>query len=430
MCKATRDMNNYKQEYRVNRKSKKEQQDRARKSARDLAEEVTERGRHNIASKAFRQVVSPSEGLSIEEGDEVVNTVPVALERLKFKSEAEELRKISMQGMTNMKDSNARQMKQQALVEAARYKLPTYLRGGGVQSPKTGGGVHQWLYNTALQLHRHLDPVLVIALLRNGVTDCGRTVTSREINDAVSNSLRVYAQSNQLRSAASMWIPLAAEKQSEKQSWPKLDYVARHRALSENQVTLAQLRAGSPWPIQPEYGTDGFVHLLFPRDPLLCCGTAPHAFQTKSKKDWGSELDKWSFIVPSPMSALKGRTKSGRTSARSNNNTGPRKYLVVEFDSGSFDEQAGLICHLAKRLPLVMVVHSGNKSLHAWFIVVGRSAADVQVFFAHAVSLGADPATWTPSQMVRMPGGVRHLGHGSVFQEVMWFNLNAITTHE
>ena len=91
-------------------------------------------------------------------------------------------------------------------------------------------------------------------------------------------------------------------------------------------------------------------------------------------------------------------------------NTGPRRYLVCEFDQGTPDEHAALLAHLASHEPLVCAVHSGGKSLHGWFHVEGQHEKKIQRFFRYAVSLGADPATWTRSQFVRMPGGRRENG--------------------
>jgi hypothetical protein len=60
--------------------------------------------------------------------------------------------------------------------------------------------------------------------------------------------------------------------------------------------------------------------------------------------------------------------------------------------------------------PLVLAVHSGGKSLHGWFFVAGQPDEKIERFFRYAVSLGADPATWTKSQFVRMPDGTRDNG--------------------
>ena len=100
-------------------------------------------------------------------------------------------------------------------------------------------------------------------------------------------------------------------------------------------------------------------------------------------------------------------------------NTGPRHYLVVEFDQGSFDQHAALLWHLRKFAPLMICVHSGGKSLHGWFFVADESEPVIEEFFRYAVSLGADPATWTRCQLVRMPDGQRDNGKR---QRVVFFD--------
>jgi hypothetical protein len=66
--------------------------------------------------------------------------------------------------------------------------------------------------------------------------------------------------------------------------------------------------------------------------------------------------------------------------------------------------------HLGRFAPPVCAVHSGGKSLHGWFFVYEQPEEKVRRFFRYAVSLGADPATWTRSQFVRMPDGTRDNG--------------------
>ena len=116
------------------------------------------------------------------------------------------------------------------------------------------------------------------------------------------------------------------------------------------------------------------------------------------------------------MSAVTGLTQEGRESKHALSNTGPRRFLVAEFDQGTLDEHAALLVHLAGFAPLVCVAHSGGKSLHGWFYVHGQPEGRVLKLFRYAVSLGADDATWTPSQFVRMPDGLRDNGrHQTVF---------------
>lgn len=153
------------------------------------------------------------------------------------------------------------------------------------------------------------------------------------------------------------------------------------------------------------------------------------------------------FIVPSPMTARTGLTKEGKVSAHSLDNTGPRRFLVIEFDLKEADKKghdtkdaafirwaanrgqsisdisAALLLHLAERAPLALAVHSGGKSIHGWFSAHGRPEELLRRFISYAVSLGADRALWTRSQFVRMPDGTRDNGNR---QTVFFFNPEVI----
>lgn len=124
------------------------------------------------------------------------------------------------------------------------------------------------------------------------------------------------------------------------------------------------------------------------------------------------------LIVPNPMSKPFGTTQDGRQSPRCTGNAvspSERTYWVVEFDKnpdGSsgvpLDSQARRLLWLAGKMRLVMVVHSGSKSLHGWFSPVDDVARQtIPAWCALAVEIGADPATFRPEQLVRFPWGVR-----------------------
>jgi hypothetical protein len=125
------------------------------------------------------------------------------------------------------------------------------------------------------------------------------------------------------------------------------------------------------------------------------------------------------LIVPSPMTARIGLTQDGKESAHALEITGARRFLVIEQDSGTVDVQAAVLLHLADWAPLALAVHSGSKSIHGWFYCAGQPEEKLQSFMRYAVSLGADSATWTRSQFVRMPGGARDNGKR---QTIFFFN--------
>ena len=59
-------------------------------------------------------------------------------------------------------------------------------------------------------------------------------------------------------------------------------------------------------------------------------------------------------------------------------------------------------------MPLVLVVFSGGKSLHAWWRVFEKTESQSRDFMRRAARNGADPKTFDISQFVRMPGGTRN----------------------
>ena len=82
--------------------------------------------------------------------------------------------------------------------------------------------------------------------------------------------------------------------------------------------------------------------------------------------------------------------------------------------------QISIIKHLSQFLPLVLVLHSGGKSFHAWFNGCDASEDRVLAFRRHAATLGADKAVFTKCQMVRMPNQNRE-NNGNL-QELHYFD--------
>jgi len=115
----------------------------------------------------------------------------------------------------------------------------------------------------------------------------------------------------------------------------------------------------------------------------------------------GNELVR--YICPCPLKDPDG--------GRVKENIQVHKYIIYESDAEGikyrFDLQAGLISRLKKILPLKMVVHSGNKSLHAWYECEGQDPEKIQEFMNMGIRLGADPAVFRPNQLVRMPWAFR-----------------------
>jgi hypothetical protein len=294
--------------------------------------------------------------------------------------------------------------------------IPAFLRAMLDAPPPAGEGVHLWLFRVARHLHAHLPAGEIVALLESRVVNCGRHVPRSEIVSAVQSSL------------ANAWQPKGhAGPVQTTRKWPTLNREQREAIVSDG-GGLADLREMSPWRIEDNARHAEFIiDRLFPPNALLCCGKSNSVFDTRPREAWRGQLSALQLIVPSPMSAVTGQTKNGKKSKHALANTGARRFLVCESDTGTPDAHAALLVHLAGYAPLVLAVHSGGKSLHGWFYVQGQPEEKVRRFFRYAVTLGADPATWTRSQFVRMPDGTRENGKR---QTVYFLNFKPVERAE
>lgn len=275
--------------------------------------------------------------------------------------------------------------------------LPHFVRDLLASPPRRGEGLNNWLYRVARVLHPYRAANEIVLLLEAAIA--GEPVKPGEIERAVKSS------------AATAWKPGQPTTQmTHAPVWPHVN-AAQRAAIIASRVGLYDV-----WEISPVRFEDNESHAeevidsLFPGNPLLCVGQSNSQFATQHRESWRGRLATMQLIVPSPMSDATGHTQEGKVSEHSLENTGPRRFLVIEQDNGDVDEQSAILLHLAGKAPLALAVHSGSKSIHGWFYCAGQPEERLQMFMRYAVSLGADRATWTRSQFVRMPGGTRDNG--------------------
>jgi hypothetical protein len=298
-------------------------------------------------------------------------------------------------------------------------RLPEWLSAKVINPPNAGSGVHRWLFTISLQLHGHLSANEIASVLAAVVSNCGRPVDSREIRDAVNAAAELKKKTARIsKVGGKSCSEVNGAYCMSKPKWTSINSRERARIISDIPMTEHLLNILSPLSIDGDQPPlKWFLQQLFPPGSLLCIGESSHSFVTRPLvRLLTSKLGSTELIVPSPMTAIHGMTKQGKRSMHTLSNTGARYYLVTEFDSGTADEQAALIWHLRDFAPLVMVLRSGGKSLHAWWACSGVD----ERFFRYAVSLGADPATWTRSQFVRIPQGWR--ADKQARQQVLFFD--------
>ncbi len=283
--------------------------------------------------------------------------------------------------------------------------LPLFVRDLLASPPKRGEGLNLWLYRVARVLHPYRLASDIVKLLEAATE--GEPVKLGEIERAVE------------RSAVTAWRPDGQRVTTRAFPWPSVNQEQRE-AVTGAGFGLVDLWEVSPVRFQDnESHAEEVIDALFPENPLLCVGRNIWQFATQHRESWRGQLAQMQFIVPSPMSRRTGVTQDGRKSEHTLSNTGPSRFLVVERDSGNIDEQSAILLHLAGRAPLALAVHSGSKSIHGWFYCAGQSEQRLRAFMRYSAALGADHATWTRSQFVRMPGGMRDNGKP---QTIYFFN--------
>jgi hypothetical protein len=305
-------------------------------------------------------------------------------------------------------------------------ELPRWVRDLIAAPPATGCGLHQWIYRVACVLKPWRSDADIVALLTAMTAGCGRDAR-REIQEAVAHARSDWQPGRGGPSGGSAFLTVTPAQKT----WPARDLEAI-AAVAEGGSGLADLREESPQRLdEAAPDAEELTDLLFPGDPLLCVAGEPESARTLPRSQWRGRLAQHSLIVPSPMTARTGRRQDGRPSHRCLDNTGARRFLVVEFDFKAADASgtptpeapllarlaaerrsvtdlcASLLLHLSTVAPLLLAVHSGGKSLHGWFPAAGVPESTLASFFRHAVRLGADPATWTRCQLIRLPEGRR-----------------------
>ena len=236
-------------------------------------------------------------------------------------------------------------------------ELPQFVRDWLASAPRAGEGVNLYLYRLARVLHPYRSESEIRDLLRAATAGCGRVVTEKEIQRAAENS------------KAAAWTPGECNPAPIASAWPTVNHEQREAVLTAaDGFGLVDLWEGSPVRFEDNLPhTEEIVDALVPADALLCCGKSNSEFATRARETWRGELAAMQLIVPSPMLSRTGHTQDGRESEHTLENTGPRRFLIVEQDGGTLDEQAAILSHLAERAPLAVAVHSGSKSLHGSF---------------------------------------------------------------
>jgi hypothetical protein len=294
--------------------------------------------------------------------------------------------------------------------------------------PSQGQGVHKWMIAAARVMHENGLPAQEI---------------TRRLDVATAHMKRLNRLTEIAKTVKTVTGTKAPIQGASGSSWPLPEY-ERIDAIVRSGPWLYDAWETSPVRFEDSLShTEEIIDVAFPGDPLLCCGLDNFKFATRRREIWRGHLSTLPLIVPNPMLSVFGHTAEGKISEHTKEATAKPIYQLVEFDFAELDDDgnettwtpfirrwgaqqimvsdacAALIVHLAQSLPLFLIVFSGGKSLHAWFLIQDLPGEKIRAFMIDAVKLGACSSTATKSQFVRMPDGLRQNGNR---QTVFYFN--------
>ena len=273
--------------------------------------------------------------------------------------------------------------------------------------PAPGQGCHPALLAAANHgVNAGVPPQEMYQDIRRNIQEGRRHVSDDEIWTAIRKAERDHSEFDKRQPASR-----APEK-------IRFDAAAFRDKLIENaDIDEADIWEASPVRIdwEPERDAAELLSRLYAPDDIVFIGDQ-YDRNTATVSDIIGKLDKGHpvppHIIPNPLTGAEGLTKEGKLSYRSDACVKSFRYAVAEFDDLSRGEQLRFWWSID--MPIVALIDSGGKSLHAWIRIDDvRDAAtwqrDVEsrLFSEYLVPLGCDPACRNESRLSRLPGHFR-----------------------
>ena len=133
-------------------------------------------------------------------------------------------------------------------------------------------------------------------------------------------------------------------------------------------------------------------------------------------------------IIPNPLTGQEGTTKEGKPSFRCDATVSAPRYCLGEFDNLSREDQVRFWS--AIKLPIVALIDSGGKSIHAWLDVQKWAKVEtpeqwqteirVKLYERLLIPYGVDSACSNEARLSRLPGHFRT--EKKAWQRLLWLS--------
>lgn len=178
---------------------------------------------------------------------------------------------------------------------------------------------------------------------------------------------------------------------------------------------------------------DSILQTLFKPDDKVFIGDRHESDTIKTATEWITFFSNGGitapFIIINPLNGIPSPTKSGdKMTLRGDANVATPRHCLGEFDNLSKEDQIRFWC--AIKLPIVALIDSGGKSIHAWIDVQKlpnvetleqwQSEIKNRLYDRILIPMGIDAACSNPARLSRLPGHYRT--EKQAWQRLLWLS--------
>ena len=283
-----------------------------------------------------------------------------------------------------------------------------------IPAPGGANGCHQALLGIANRgVLAGLEPGVIFDDIRRSIPSGQRIVPDKEISDAVNKA--IWDRDN-----GREFIP------------PEKPNIPDARAMRDKLIAAGTARydvdlaVTSPIPLAEETEEEPIVFLkaMYDDDDLVWIGdrheTGVIGRTIRTSKDWIWYFQHGGipapFIVVNPVNGVPApsKGKENKLTLRGDNNVITFRYCMAEFDDLSREDQIRFWS--AIKAPVMALVDSAGKSIHAWIDIRGEGVDCLAVWDAKIkrglydttfIPMGVDRACSNPARLSRFPGHFR-----------------------
>lgn len=290
-----------------------------------------------------------------------------------------------------------------------------------------GAGCHPYLMSVAnLGVHADLDPKQLYNDIRRAIPTGGRKVPDNEILKTVKKAFQERKNGT--------FTPSPRPKPVVSNGKAALQKIISQSKISDD----VDLWESSPLRLLEDPAKDHILLLktLFKPDDLIFIGDRHDrgiiGKTIRTATEWSEYFQAGGktspFIIVNPLSGESAPTKDGdKETLRGDLCVKNFRFCLIEFDNLNHEDQ--LKFWATVKLPIVGLIDSGGKSIHAWVDVQRLSKVETQEQWQSEIKmrlydrilkpLGVDVTCSNPARLSRLPG---HWRNKKAIQKILWLS--------